>query len=142
MDEVNILSKIKHPNIIGIHETFETESTLYIILELVTGGELFNKITSEDQLPENQAIAYFQQMLQAIKYLHDKGIAHRDLKPENILLKDENSDIIKISDFGLSRVVGQASFMKTICGTPQYVAPEILQSKTTEGYGTACDLCK
>jgi len=79
-------------------------------------------------------------MLEAIKYLHDQGIAHRDLKPENILLHDPHSDIIKLSDFGLSRVVGQHSFMKTMCGTPQYVAPEILLSGKTDGYGMACDL--
>jgi len=140
-DEVEILSKIKHPNIIGIQEIFETETTLYIVLELVTGGELFDKILKEDQIPEDEAKSYFKQMLEAIKYLHDQGIAHRDLKPENILLKNETTDIIKISDFGLSRVVDQQSFMKTICGTPQYVAPEILQCAKTDGYGTACDLC-
>jgi len=140
MDEVVILSKIKHPNIIGIKEIFETETHLYIVLELVTGGELFDKILKKDHLPEEEAKSYFKQMLEAIKYLHDKDIAHRDLKPENILLKNETTDIIKLSDFGLSRVVDQASFMKTICGTPQYVAPEILQSAKTDGYGTACDL--
>eukprot|EP00478_Filoreta_tenera_P001264 GABV01001282.1.p1 GENE.GABV01001282.1~~GABV01001282.1.p1 ORF type:complete len:133 (+),score=37.14 GABV01001282.1:336-734(+) len=68
------------------------------------------------------------QMLDAVRYLHDQGIAHRDLKPENILLARPDSDEIKISDFGLSRIVGPNSFFKTVCGTPQYLAPEVLQN--------------
>uniref|UniRef100_A0A6B2L4C0 non-specific serine/threonine protein kinase n=1 Tax=Arcella intermedia TaxID=1963864 RepID=A0A6B2L4C0_9EUKA len=138
-DEVDILSDLKHPNILSIHDVFETDSTLYIVLELVTGGELYDKI-SRHPIPEDKAKCYFRQILHAIKYLHDKGVAHRDLKPENILLKDDTSDIIKISDFGLSRVVDSQTSMRTICGTPQYLAPEILQSKSSSGYGIACDL--
>jgi len=140
MDEVKILSKLDHPNIIGIKRAFETETTLYLVLELVTGGELLEKILTEKKFSEDKARNYFRQILEATKYLHAQGIAHRDLKPENILLKDQDSDIIKLSDFGLSRVVDHTSFMKTICGTPQYVAPEILSSNRTEGYGLACDL--
>jgi serine/threonine-protein kinase Chk2 len=140
MDEVKILSQLSHPNIIGIKRVFETETTLYLVLELVTGGELLDKILEEKHFPEEKARNYFRQMLEAECYLHAQDIAHRDLKPENILLKDPDSDIIKLSDFGLSRVVDQASFMKTICGTPQYVAPEILTSNRNEGYGLACDL--
>uniref|UniRef100_A0A6B2LA67 non-specific serine/threonine protein kinase n=1 Tax=Arcella intermedia TaxID=1963864 RepID=A0A6B2LA67_9EUKA len=139
MDEVKILSKLKHPNIISIKEVFETETNLYIVLELVTGGELFDKLLN-GAFSEDLSRNYFKQMLEATKYLHDQGIAHRDLKPENILFKDETEEIIKLSDFGLSRVVDKASFMQTICGTPQYVAPEILTSAKTEGYGLACDL--
>jgi len=119
---------------------FETESTLYLVLELVTGGELFDKII-EGQFSEEQSRHYFRQMLEAVKYLHSQAIAHRDLKPENILLNDKTGDIIKLSDFGLSRIVDHASFMKTFCGTPQYVAPEIISSSQGEpGYGLACDL--
>jgi len=141
MDEVKILSNLDHPNIIGIKRAFETESSLYLVLELVTGGELLDKIAAEKKFSEDKARNYFKQILEATKYLHEQGIAHRDLKPENILLKDQDSEIIKISDFGLSRVVDQASFMKTICGTPQYVAPEILSTCTrSPGYGLACDL--
>jgi len=140
LDEVKILTKLKHENIIGINEVFETQSTLYIVLELVTGGELFDKIVAAGQFSEDKARDYFMQMLHATQYLHSQGIAHRDLKPENILLKDQSSEIIKLSDFGLSRVVDDASFMKTICGTPQYVAPEILTSAKSDGYGIACDV--
>jgi len=140
MDEVNILKTLKHPNIIGIHEVFETDTTLYLVLELVTGGELFDKIVGEGSFPEEKTRHYFKQMLDATAYLHGQGIAHRDLKPENILMKDKTSDILKVSDFGLSRCVGEAHFMKTICGTPQYVAPEILTASSTGGYGVACDI--
>ena len=79
-------------------------------------------------------------MIDTLVYLHGKGIAHRDLKFENILLKDKNYDKIKISDFGLSRIIKEGSFMQTICGTPEYIAPEVLKSKTTNGYGKAVDL--
>jgi len=140
MDEVKILSQLDHPNIIGIKRAFETESYLYLVLELVSGGELLDKIATEKKFSEDKARYYFRQILEATKYLHEQGIAHRDLKPENILLTDD-SDSIKLSDFGLSRVVDQTSFMKTICGTPQYVAPEILNSsRSAVGYGLACDL--
>jgi len=134
-----ILKKVKHPHIVGLKDLFETDTTLCLVVELIDGGELFDKIVSQGQFSEDQARNYFRQMLEATKYLHEQGIAHRDLKPENILLKDPTSDIIKLSDFGLSRMVNQASFMKTVCGTPQYVAPEILSSNK-EGYGLACDL--
>jgi len=97
-------------------------------------------IVSEEKFSEDKARDYFLQMLQATQYLHKQGIAHRDLKPENILLKDKTHSVIKLSDFGLSRVVDEASFMKTMCGTPQYVAPEILCATKTGGYGVECDL--
>lgn len=143
LGEVDILKKLDHPGCIGIHEMFETEDTLYIVLELVTGGELFDRIVEQKKFSEPQARGYFLQMLNAIKYLHDKGIVHRDLKPENILLKSRDSDIIKLSDFGLSRVLDSSSSLKTMCGTPQYVAPEVLTNgggPDSKGYGKACDL--
>jgi serine/threonine-protein kinase Chk2 len=140
MDEVLILKQISHPNCIRIEKVYETEDTLYLVLELVTGGELFDRIVSKGSFKEDEARPLFRQMLDATAYLHSMGIAHRDLKPENILLKDAGGKVIKITDFGLSRVVDNATFMKTMCGTPQYVAPEILLSQTTQGYGLACDL--
>jgi len=106
---------------------------------LVTGGELFDKIVSEGNFSEEKSRHYFLQMLDAVKYLHSEGVAHRDLKPENILLKDRNSDIIKISDFGLSRMIDDTTNMKTMCGTPQYLAPEVLSSDI-QGYGKECDM--
>eukprot|EP01122_Echinamoeba_exundans_P006078 TRINITY_DN163_c0_g2_i2.p1 TRINITY_DN163_c0_g2~~TRINITY_DN163_c0_g2_i2.p1 ORF type:complete len:418 (-),score=101.27 TRINITY_DN163_c0_g2_i2:62-1273(-) len=120
LGEVEILSKMTHPGCIGIEEMFETNTKLYLVLELVTGGELFDRIVEEQYFEEHRARRYFVQMLQAIKYLHDQNIAHRDLKPENILLKSKDDDTIKISDFGLARVMGdEASKMQTMCGTPR-----------------------
>lgn len=146
MDEVNILTKVSHPNIIGIKEVFDTDKSLYIVLELyvhgvilfccvvvvdhkknsVTGGELYDRITSLGRFTEDRARMVFRQIAEAVAYLHSQDIAHRDLKPENILMKSPDSDQVKISDFGLSRIIGEGSFAKTMCGTPQYLAPEIL----------------
>lgn len=118
LGEVEILKKMTHPGCIGIEEMFETNTKLYLVLELVTGGELFDRIVEEQYFEEHRARRYLVQMLQAIKYLHDQNIAHRDLKPENILLKSKDDDTIKISDFGLARVMGdEASKMQTMCGT-------------------------
>eukprot|EP01129_Flabellula_baltica_P004424 TRINITY_DN1534_c0_g2_i1.p1 TRINITY_DN1534_c0_g2~~TRINITY_DN1534_c0_g2_i1.p1 ORF type:complete len:263 (-),score=53.26 TRINITY_DN1534_c0_g2_i1:13-801(-) len=140
MDEVKILQRISHPNCIKIFKVYDTDETLYLVLEIVTGGELFDSIVQKGSFSEEESKVLFRQMLEATGYLHSLGIAHRDLKPENILLKDKTSNIIKITDFGLSRIVDSATFMKTMCGTPQYVAPEILLSQNTSGYGLACDL--
>lgn len=142
LGEVEILQKINHPGCISIEETFETDDTLYLVLELVSGGELFDRIVSVGKFDEEKSRQYMIQMLEAVGYLHSQGIAHRDLKPENILLKSKDDDIIKLSDFGLSRVMSSESFLKTMCGTPQYVAPEVLTNGGIDksGYNLACDL--
>eukprot|EP01098_Paradermamoeba_levis_P003063 TRINITY_DN1432_c0_g1_i10.p1 TRINITY_DN1432_c0_g1~~TRINITY_DN1432_c0_g1_i10.p1 ORF type:complete len:380 (+),score=66.81 TRINITY_DN1432_c0_g1_i10:426-1565(+) len=141
MDEVNILMKVKHPNIIFIKEVFDSPNQLCIVLELSNGGELFDRIVKNGRFSEERCQNLFYQMLLAVEYLHSVGISHRDLKPENILLQNLNDDVIKISDFGLSRIIGEGSFMKTLCGTPQYLAPEILTSvQKEEGYGKEVDL--
>eukprot|EP01133_Synstelium_polycarpum_P016778 gene16778-19951_t len=140
MDEVNVLTKVKHTNIISIKEVFETNKTLYLVLELVTGGELFDRIIAEKKFTEPVCRYILRQICNAVLYLHQQGIAHRDLKPENILLESPDSFVIKISDFGLSRVLDEGTNMKTMCGTPQYVAPEILTKGEREGYGKSVDL--
>lgn len=140
LDEVDILQKINHPGCISIEEMFETEDTLYLVLEFVSGGELFDRIIEVKNFNEDMTRLYMKQMLDAVNYLHSQGIAHRDLKPENILLKSKDSDIIKLSDFGLSRMMSKESFLKTMCGTPGYVAPEVLLNSDKGGYGAACDI--
>merc|ERR1711974_584390 len=136
--EMQVLESVKHPNIIELKEVFETPTMLYIVTEVVTGGELFDRIVNKGSYTEKDAAGLVVKFLEALDYLHDKGIVHRDLKPENLLLKSNDNDTdIKLADFGLSKIVGQEMLMQTACGTPGYVAPEILQAK---GYGKEVDL--
>jgi len=139
--EIDILTRVKHPNIINLKEIMEDEDTLYIITELVTGGELFDKIVELGAYTEADAAELVARMVSAIDYLHSMNIVHRDLKPENLLLKDDG-DIseVKLADFGLSKIVSegvQKQLMQTACGTPGYVAPEVL---TADGYDKEVDL--
>ncbi|KAK7088732.1 serine/threonine-protein kinase Chk2-like [Littorina saxatilis] len=140
MTEVKILKAMKHPCIIGVEDVIDTPETLYIMLELVEGGELFDKVVSIDNYPELTAKLLFYQMACACKYLHDQGITHRDLKPENILLSsDADETLIKVTDFGLSKFIDAGSIMKTFCGTPTYLAPEILLTAGSGAYTMAID---
>ncbi|XP_020559193.1 calcium/calmodulin-dependent protein kinase type 1 isoform X2 [Oryzias latipes] len=129
-NEIAVLHKIKHPNIVSLEDIFESKSHLYLIMQLVSGGELFDRIIEKGFYTEKDASKLIQQILDAVKYLHDMGIVHRDLKPENLLYysMDEDSKIM-ISDFGLSKIEGSGSVMSTACGTPGYVAPEVLAQK-------------
>uniref|UniRef100_A0A3P8XTL8 Protein kinase domain-containing protein n=1 Tax=Esox lucius TaxID=8010 RepID=A0A3P8XTL8_ESOLU len=121
---------LKHANIVSLEDIFESKSHLYLVMQLVSGGELFDRIVEKGFYTEKDASKLIQQILDAVKYLHDMGIVHRDLKPENLLYysMDEDSKIM-ISDFGLSKIEGSGSVMSTACGTPGYVAPEVLAQK-------------
>ncbi|NWV13416.1 CHK2 kinase, partial [Ptilonorhynchus violaceus] len=137
--EIEILKKIDHPCLIKIKNFFEAED-YYIVLELMEGGELYDRVSRPIKMKEATCKLYFYQMLLAVKYLHDNGIIHRDLKPENVLLSSsEEACLIKITDFGQSKILGEASLMKTLCGTPMYLAPEVLNSLGTAGYSRAVD---
>ncbi|XDV52083.1 hypothetical protein PO909_020851, partial [Leuciscus waleckii] len=124
------VSVIKHANIVSLEDIYECKSHLYLVMQLVSGGELFDRIVEKGFYTEKDASKLIQQILDAVKYLHDMGIVHRDLKPENLLYYslDEDSKIM-ISDFGLSKIEGSDSVMSTACGTPGYVAPEVLAQK-------------
>jgi serine/threonine-protein kinase Chk2 len=121
--ECSILQALNHPCIIHIYDVYDTPDALYIILELVEGGELFDRIVAHGQFDEATTKFVFRQMAIGVKYLHDHSITHRDLKPENILLisPETNETLIKITDFGLSRFINETSLMKTFCGTPNYL---------------------
>jgi len=136
-NEVDILKKVRHPNIIALIDIFETDSNLYLIMELVTGGELFDKIVEKGQYTERDAAGIVNKMLSAVEYLHNNNIAHRDLKPENLLLKAGDDTGVMLSDFGLSKIVGENARLETACGTPYYVAPEVLSAS---GYDLEVDL--
>mmetsp|Transcript_32581 Transcript_32581/g.81655 ORF Transcript_32581/g.81655 Transcript_32581/m.81655 type:complete len:300 (-) Transcript_32581:316-1215(-) len=125
--EIEILKQVDHEHIIRLEEVYETDTKLYLIMELVTGGELFNSIVRLGSYTEGDAALLVRNIVSAVAYLHDLNIAHRDLKPTNLLLstKDTLTDV-KIADFGLSKILGDDAIMQTACGTPIYVAPEIL----------------
>jgi len=136
--EIDIMKKLQHPNIIQLMEVIDTSDTLYLVLEFASGGELFDAIVNKGSYSEADAAKIIRQILEAIQYVHKNGIAHRDLKPENLLLlQSENGDeIIKIADFGLSKDFGEEQ-LQTSCGTPDYVAPEVLMG---EPYDMAVDI--
>ncbi|ELW66508.1 Serine/threonine-protein kinase Chk2 [Tupaia chinensis] len=137
--EIEILKKLNHPCIIKIKNFFDAED-YYIVLELMEGGELFDRVVGNRRLKEATCKLYFYQMLLAVQYLHENGIIHRDLKPENVLLSSQKEDcLIKITDFGQSKILGETSLMRTLCGTPTYLAPEVLISVGTAGYNRAVD---
>ena len=138
--EIDYLRKLDHPNIIKIYDTFESDRSLYIIMEDCKGGEIFDRIiehiNSKKMYSEKDAAIIFKQVMSAIQYCHNQKICHRDLKPENILYLNEGSEIdnpIKIIDFGLSQ---DADKLKSKVGTAYYVSPEILRGK----YSLLCDI--
>jgi len=134
--EISIMQDVDHPNVIKLFEIFDETKKMNLVMELVLGGELFDAIVSRGNYTEKDAAVVMKTLCDALRYLHDKKIVHRDLKPENILLESEASDAkIKIADFGLARVMTNKDVMKTACGTPGYVAPEVLQNKGYQGGG-------
>jgi len=137
--EIEIMGLVDHPNVIKLIEIFDESKKMNLVMELVTGGELFDRIVSLGNYTEKDAAVVMSTLCNALDYLHQKGIVHRDLKPENILLENDSKDApIKVADFGLARMISGKDMMKTACGTPGYVAPEVLQNK---GYSSgAVDL--
>ncbi|KNC53945.1 CAMK/CAMK1 protein kinase [Thecamonas trahens ATCC 50062] len=130
--EVDILCQVSHPNIIALKEIYETDKKIYLVMELVDGTDLFERIANTDEFSEREAATVFLQLVSGVKYLHDLDIIHRDLKPENLLVAatDEDMTEIKVADFGLSKIVGEDVTLKTACGSPYYVAPEVLNDST------------
>lgn len=136
--EVNILLQVQHDNIIQLHEMYEIDNKIYLLMQLVTGGELFDDIVKRVKYTEADASKIIHKILEAVSYLHEKKIAHRDLKPENLLLSDRSANPkVMLSDFGLSKILDDDEVMRTACGTPGYVAPEVLRKR---GYGPEVDL--
>jgi len=126
--EIDILKKLCHQNIISLKEVYDEKETIYLVMELVQGGELFDQIVSRGTYSEADAANIVRQILDAVAYMHDNGIAHRDLKPENLLCSGDEHNTIKVTDFGLSKDFSTAS-LRTSCGTPDYVAPEVLKGQ-------------
>ncbi|XP_065657077.1 calcium/calmodulin-dependent protein kinase type 1D isoform X4 [Hydra vulgaris] len=135
-NEISILKKINHAHIVNLIEVIDNHRFIYIVMELVTGGELFDRIVERGSYTEADASHLVKQILNAVGYLHERSIMHRDIKPENLLYYDkkENSKIM-LTDFGLAKIEDNV-VQKTACGTPGYVAPEVLLLKS---YGRPVD---
>ncbi|KAI3676557.1 hypothetical protein L1987_86168 [Smallanthus sonchifolius] len=131
--EILVMRLVKHPNIVHLHEVLASKTKIYFILEYVKGGELFDRLT-KGKLKEDSARTYFQQLISAVGFCHSRRVYHRDLKPENLLLDDEGN--LKVSDFGLSALAEtkrQDGLLHTCCGSPAYVAPEIIDQRGYDG---------
>mmetsp|Transcript_20477 Transcript_20477/g.78507 ORF Transcript_20477/g.78507 Transcript_20477/m.78507 type:complete len:517 (+) Transcript_20477:182-1732(+) len=123
--EVSILQKLKHQHIIQVIDCVENEEWLYLVLELASGGDLFDNLKEREKFTEKDARRIFHQILDALKYLHASGTAHRDLKPENMLVPAGDRTRVKLADFGFARLAAATTRLTTPCGTPGYAAPEI-----------------
>jgi len=133
--EITILKNIKHPHVVDLKEVMASEEKIYMVMELMQGGELFDKIVAEGAMNESQARNLLHQLMSALAYCHAQGIYHRDLKPENVLIASDGS--AKLSDFGLgalpNSINSENGKLMTTCGTPNYVAPEVLSKSGYEG---------
>jgi len=136
--EIDIMKQVEHENILKLIEIYEDHDNVYIVMELVDGSELFDRIVDKGYYSEKSTVHVIKQILHAVKYLHEKGIAHRDLKPENLLCSGSGSrETVKIADFGLSKIFSGNENLVTSCGTPGYVAPEVLMC---ESYDKSVDM--
>lgn len=145
-DEMKICQECDHPNIVRLEEIFKCKKYVYLVMEVMEGGEMLDRIVSflgciismyvsslelpkveEECYEENKAKTEIKQIISALQYCHSKGVVHRDLKPENLLYSSASEDaVVKLADFGLAKIIKPQQMMKTACGTPGYVAPEIL----------------
>ena len=138
-NEIEIISILKHPNIIYVDKILEDEKNYYIIMEFCEKGELFDYIVEKERLCPEEASTFFYQIINGVEYIHKQGFVHRDLKPENLLLTKEK--ILKIIDFGLCHNFNGTKFLTTKCGSPSYAAPEILKGFPYDGFKTDIWCC-
>lgn len=134
--EIEIMKKLSHPGLVSLYRVYETDTHIHLVLDFLKGGELYDRILKRGAFSEARAARLIKNILVAIEYMHSNNIAHRDIKPENILMvSDENDTDIKIADFGLA--IQMDENIITACGSPGYIAPEMLRNKT---YGTKVDI--
>ncbi|KIM40164.1 hypothetical protein M413DRAFT_413516 [Hebeloma cylindrosporum] len=138
--EISIMEKLEHPNICKFVEVFvQDDNSINLVLELIEGGDLLEHILKSGGLCEVDACDITYQICDALAYIHSKGITHRDLKPENVLLTTHKPPIVKVADFGLAKVVDSLTMLRTMCGTPSYLAPEVVKQENREGYDNLVD---
>ncbi|CAK56282.1 unnamed protein product (macronuclear) [Paramecium tetraurelia] len=129
--EIQILKQVRHPNLVQLYEIIETPKQLFLVMEYVNGGELFEYIVQNQRIKDVEAIRFYSQILSGIEYLHKLHVVHRDLKPENLILDSRGK--LKIIDFGLSNFYKTDDLLKTACGSPCYAAPEMIAGKRYQG---------
>ena len=134
--EIIMMKLMNHPNIMRIYDVYEGDKELYLILEYVEGGELFDFLVNRGKLPPLDALAYFKQIIYGLNYAHAFSIIHRDLKPENILIHSLNPPLIKIADWGMAAFAPPSFELETSCGSPHYASPEIVHGHKYSGTAT------
>ncbi|KAG6862270.1 hypothetical protein C0995_002201 [Termitomyces sp. Mi166 len=139
--EIEILESLEHPNICGLKEVFFQQGSqdINLVLELIEGGDLLGHILQKGALSEAESQHITYQLCDALAYIHSKNVTHRDLKPENVLLTKDVPPKVKVADFGLAKVVHNLTMLKTMCGTPSYLAPEVVAQTNNEGYDNLVD---
>jgi serine/threonine kinase 33 len=138
--EVNILKRVRHAHVVTLHEVLETPKRIFLVMELCDGGDLLSLLRARKRFAVHETHIVVARLSNAISYLHERDIVHRDLKLDNILLSRAVHDDplnIKLTDFGLSYILGKENMMQTVCGTPIYMAPEVIGGT---GYSQSCDI--
>lgn len=143
-NEIQILHSNLHTNIVKLHAVYHSSHSINLVMELMSGGELFDRVVEKEHYSEAEAKSAIFQILTAIEFIHSKDIVHRDLKPENLLYSDSSDEAsLKLADFGLACILKPTEMLHAACGTPGYVAPEILRERGTSksgGYGKEVDM--
>src|ERR1700722_1011200 len=134
--EIIMMKLMNHPNIIRIYDVYESDKELFLVLEYVKGGELYDYLVNRGKLPPLDALAYFKQIVYGLNYAHAFSIIHRDLKPENILIHSLDPPLIKIADWGMAAFAPPSLQLETYCGSPHYASPEIIKGTKYEGNAT------
>ncbi|CAG7836204.1 unnamed protein product, partial [Allacma fusca] len=129
--EIAIMKLIEHPHVLGLYDVYENKKYLYLILEHVSGGELFDYLVKKGRLTPKEARRFFRQIISALDFCHSHSICHRDLKPENLLLDEKNN--IKVADFGMASLQPEGSMLETSCGSPHYACPEVIRGEKYDG---------
>ena len=129
--EITILKLVDHPHVLGLHDVYENDKELYLIMELAPGGELFDYLVSKGRLSLRESLRFMRQLIEAMAFCHNNCVCHRDLKPENLLLDKQMN--LKIADFGMAGLQASGKLLATSCGSPHYAAPEVIRGQKYDG---------